>query len=221
LAPEKNTTIKPTGGLQFFFEERTGGMNQARFSTLATAAAALVTQMALTSGAQAKVTEITNTVTGATAYENDDVLTEIYELPVTVGGPSYDVTFDPSGTADGKYFPNLAAAMVASGVLEKEIESLGAPYPFITGCPSLPDWSCGIVTPHLDNLAAVVFVTSQTVSLGTGISFGQPYVWAVWTAGSPPPVLTSVPEPPPAALLGIGMAGVAAARVLRRKKKFG
>ena len=105
-------------------------MNQARFSTLATAAAALVTQMALTSGAQAKVTEITNTVTGATAYENDDVLTEIYELPVTVGGPSYDVTFDPSGTADGKYFPNLAAAMVASGVLEKEIESLGAPYPY-------------------------------------------------------------------------------------------
>jgi hypothetical protein len=204
-----------------FFEERTGGMNQARFSTLATAAAALVTQMALTSGAQAKVTETTNTVTGATAYENDDVLTEIYELPVTVGGPSYDVTFDPSGTADGKYFPNLAAAMVASGVLEKEIESLGAPYPFIAGCPSLPDWSCGIVTPHLDNLAAVVFVTSQTVSLGTGISLVNPTCGRSGPRGPRRLCSRPCPEPPPAALLGIGMAGVAAARVLRRKKKFG
>jgi hypothetical protein len=195
-------------------------MNQARFSTLATAAAALVTQMALTSGAQAKVTEITNEDTGATAYENDGVLTEIYELPFN--GTSYDVTFDPSGTADGKYFPSLHAAYLASQALADEIGSLGAPFPFIAGCPSSPDWSCRIVTPHQDNLAAIVLVTSATVSaLEGGISPGQPYVYAVWTAGSPPPTLTSVPEPPPAALLGVGMAGVAAARALRRKKKSG
>jgi hypothetical protein len=118
----------------FFSEERTGDMNQARFSTLATAAAALVTHMALTSGAQAKVTEITNK--GVTAYENDGVLTEIYELPVD--GTSYDVTFDPSGTADGKYFPSLEAAIVASKALENEIESLGLPHPVNRRVPVAP-----------------------------------------------------------------------------------
>jgi hypothetical protein len=42
--------------------------------------------------------------------------------------------------------------------------------------------------------------------------------YAIWTSESNP---VTVPEPPPLALLGVGMAGVAAARAVRRKKKSG
>lgn len=197
-------------------------MNQSRFRTLASAAAALATQMALASGAQAKVTEVENG--GVTAVENDGVLTEVYDL--TVDGTSYDVTF--SSTPGGIVFPtyetmdDTAGSQDAAKALGNELKSLG--FPIIAHCPSSPGWSCELFirdNPSHNVVASILTVTSSMFSVTADVVRGGPEpLYAVWTSGSSPPALTpSVPEPPPAALLGIGMAGVAGARALRRKKK--
>jgi hypothetical protein len=193
-------------------------MNQSRFKTLAGAAAALATQMALASGAQAKLTEVETG--GVTAVENDGVVTEVYELPVD--GTLYDVTFSSSSTPGGTPFASYTDAARAAGALGNELKSIG--FPPVEYCPPSPA-SCRIFTrvrPPTNLLAAVLTITSSAFSVGTPGGDTTNGIYAVWTAGSAPPVLTtSVPEPPPAALLGIGMAGVAGARAFRRKKKPG
>jgi len=188
-------------------------MNQSRFATLAGAAAALATHMALASGAQAKVTEIESG--GVTAVEDNGVLTELYDLPVD--GTPYDVTFSSSGMSGGTLFPSAEDATVA---LANELQSLG--FPFVEDCPTSVGWSCSIFTrtkPGHNVVMVYLNVTGSTVDPAPrGLPLAD-QAYAVWTAGSPPPTLASVPEPPPAALLGIGVAGVAAARALSRKKK--
>jgi PEP-CTERM motif len=202
-------------------------MNHSRFPTLAAAAAALATQMAFAPGAHARVVPIIH----------DSTLTGIDGLDVD--GTLYDMTFvrdtgdRPPPPADFKG-PNDADA--ASRVLGKELVALEDKYLmdhrsvlYFKGCPDAEIvFDCGILTPDRSPSvfgAELAFVyniiafdrvfTVDTAPTPTNNRFVG-YDYAVWTTVHSAPV---VPEPSPLVLLGVGMAGVAAAGALRRRTK--
>jgi hypothetical protein len=204
-------------------------MNPSRFPSLATAAAALAAQMAFAQDAQARVVPIIH----------DSTLTGIDGLDVD--GTLYDVTFvaDTGGKSPAPEFTTVHSAHVASKVLGHELKHLENEYlrvdyrdpPYIKGCPhDYDEFVCNIITRDKSPKVLGVelgFVANVTAfySIATIDHPPRPddthivgFDYAIWTSESNP---VTVPEPPPLALLGVGMAGVAAARAVRRKKKSG
>jgi len=178
-------------------------MNRFRFSTLATAAAALATQMTFAPDASAAVTGFDG---------------------IEVDGTLYDVNFVPVGdVAPTPVFTSLDSANSASQALEDELFSYWQVHGefVVRGCGYL----CQIVTPDSSQEAfgSKLFIDTNNFAvhvISTVLTQPSPSPdldYAIWTAE---PVMT-VPEPSPATLLGIGMAGVAGARAVRRKTKSG
>ena len=148
-------------------------------------------------------------------------------------GTSYDVTFlhDNGHNRPVPEFATFSEARAASETLggdlvQLEDEYLGSNPPsvlLIDGCPKGDEFLCYINTP--DNTkqmfaAEITFDANIVASYSISVHNQQSPPcdnscdYAIWTS-----VQTSVPEPPPLALLAVGMAGIAAARVVRRRKK--
>jgi hypothetical protein len=198
-------------------------MNQSRrFSTLAAAAAALASQMALASGANAAIVPIIH----------DFTLTGIDGLDVD--GTDYNVRFVAATRGAAPPIPEFATlndAARASRVLGRELETLedgylsSDTYLPIEACPRHNSFDCGFITPDksakafgaelgfVANIIAAYSVTTLDQAPRPHDSRDIGYDYAVWTSA------TTVPEPSPIALLGVGMAGLAAARAVRGKKK--
>jgi hypothetical protein len=195
-------------------------MNQSRFPTLASAAAALATQMALASGAQAAVVPVTN-ISGAVTGADG----------LVVDGNTYDVTFeaDTGQSPPTPFFASVTMATDAStalGTALSTFRSEGDDY--IVSCPMSSHYVCTLITPAPSVFGVALAVDTQSMpvdfihtltgppDLTTGPT-PRGAVYAIW-ASAPS---MAVPEPTSMALLGVGMAGLAAARAVRRKKTSG
>jgi len=195
-------------------------MRSSRHSTLATAAAALATQMAFAQGAGAAVTPV---IVNSNLAGVDGL---------TTGGTTYDVSFVGHAYNSGEpnfafEFPTPADATVASDALEVELLALAkvpTPSPFqVSGCgfKTSGEQQCVVSTPfkHV-GIANSYFIDFVLSSVNGVVSTDRPwlgfgaYDYAVWT----PETVSSVPEPATLTLMGIGLAGVAGARARRRKK---
>jgi len=109
-------------------------MNQSRFTTLAAAAAALASQMALASGAKAGVVPIIQDSTlGSTLVAIDGL---------DVDGTSYDVTFlhDNAHNRPVPKFADYSEAYAASQTLGGELVQLENEYLGSNPPSSLSDW---------------------------------------------------------------------------------
>jgi hypothetical protein len=177
--------------------------------------------MAFAPGAMATVVPLTN---------GDGAVTGVDGL--VVDGSTYDVTFeaDKGQSPPAPFFTSVALAEDASAALGSALATFRSEGDrFIVNCPTPTSgkYMCYIITP-----APSVFGVSLSVDTQSSpVDFiktitGQPNVangpfpaganYAIWTSASSG---SSVPEASPLALMGIGMAGVAAARAVRRKKK--
>jgi hypothetical protein len=203
-------------------------MNHSRFPTLAAAAAALAAPMGWAAKAEAVVVPIiqNSTLTGIDGLEADGVV--------------YDVTFIPvPGNRPAPQFLAAGSALTASRVLGAELvklssEALPSSYRIFTAFGE--PLQSGNVLPSeyeivlLGNSVVTSFevlgpLTIEPASNSTASEFFLPVLtgpptfngtgdYAVWTS-----VQTVVPEPSSLVLTGVGMAGVAAAAAVRRKKK--
>jgi len=202
-------------------------MNQSRFPTLATAAAALATQMALAPGAEATAVPIiqNSTLTGIDGLD--------------VQGTLYDVTFVPDTGVPVPQFKTESSALAASQVLGVELVTLstlatppsfriftvfGESTPFANVIPSAFEVVLGngnVVPRSFEILGPLAFFPQSN---GTASEFFdspiviEPIPFSGNGSGDYA-IFTAVPEPSSLVLLGVGMAGVAAAGAVRRKKK--
>lgn len=215
LASNKDRTLIGARGV--------GAMNQSRFPTLAAAAAALAAQTAAPQQAQAGVVPII------------PVLTEIDGLEVN--GTLYDVTFVPDSGPPVPQFTSEGDARAASVALGAELVALlktEAPpslsiftafgdaknvqaFEVVLGSSSSNStstffeilgpqgFSSSTINSTLTFLTLFPFLPAPFVTDGTGD-------YAIWTSAT-------VPEPSSWVLMGVGMASVAAAGAVRRKKK--
>jgi hypothetical protein len=169
--------------------------------------------MALASGAQAAVVFVKN---------NNGVLTGVDGL--VVDGSTYDVTFeaDTGQNPPTPFFTSVTMATDAATALKGPLSFHDDPD--IIGCPSGIDYLCQIITPAPSVFGVELSVDTQSFPVdfvhtisGQPNPANEPFPaganYAIWTSAE-----VAAPEPPPLALLGIGMAGVAAARTVRRKK---
>jgi hypothetical protein len=192
-------------------------MNQSRFPTLASAAAALATQMALASGAQAAVVPVTN-ISGAVTGADG----------LVVDGSTYDVTFE-ADTGQSPPTPFFASVTMATdawtalGTALSTFRSEGDDY--IVSCPMSSHYLCTLITPAPSVFGVALAVDTQSMPIHTltgppDLTTGptpRGAVYAIWASASS----MAVPEPTSMAQLGVGMAGLAAARAVRRKKTSG